>query len=257
LAASSFRFCVSAAKAEVFAWLYARAEKSGEVVSVFPAEGLFTVLWRGGVVGESAESLKMRFVVRAASTGASRVVVSVNASPERSVAAIEHFSGPLASRMSALERCRTRRDNAMIAGWLGVFVALLAVIVSSRQLPAAGTTMTGGQVLDLIVPVGLAAVAAGVAGGLFVRARGRWYQALGGALVIGWLVSFVVFDVWFNSIAQAPDCTSSHPCDISYGFGAALLAVPEALLLLGGAVLGSALASISSRLTRSAVTSAR
>jgi hypothetical protein len=199
----------------------------------------------------------MRFVVRAASAGVSRVVVTVNASPAMSMDAIGDFSGPLGTRMFGLEHCRTGRDNALIAGWIGVFAALLAAVVSTRQLPAVGTTMTGVQVLHLIVPVGLAAAAAGVVGGLFVRARGRWYAALGGALAVGWLVSFVVFDVWFNSIAQAPDCTSRHPCDTSYGFGAALLAVPEALLLLGGAVLGGALASITSRLTRTAVNASR
>jgi hypothetical protein len=72
-----------------------------------------------------------------------------------------------------------------------------------------------------------------------------------GGLLVGWLVSHVVFDVWFNSVASESDC-AAHPYDLQAGFGAAFFALPEAAILLCGVLwAGSPQASRCSRVAAS------
>jgi peptidoglycan/LPS O-acetylase OafA/YrhL len=133
---------------------------------------------------------------------------------------------------------RTRSDDETMLAWAGLSTFLLVLAVVTRRISADGTTLTTAQAARWVAPIPIAAIAAGIAGGLFVRSRDRWREVLLGGLGFGWLISFLVFDVWFNSLAAPPDCTASQPCDISYGMGAALFAVPQADFLALGAVLG-------------------
>jgi hypothetical protein len=251
-AIEAYEFRVSAPRFDTFDWLRGRAEKSGDVVTVDAADARFAVRWRGTVIPESSPPATMEFAVEAGER-ASLIKVAVDA--EHPLHVIEDFAGPLGSRMFGLrirppaffDPPRTRRDNALVVGWAGLAVILLAWAVSSRRVPANDTTMTGAQLLRFVAPMALAGLAAGLAGGLFVRRHGRWYEPWLGGLLVGGLASYVVFDAWLNS---APGCSTTPGCDLASGFGAAMAAVPETVLVLGGVLLGRAIAAIASFLYR-------
>jgi hypothetical protein len=250
-AIGQYQFRVSAPKQETFAWLHGRAEKSGEIIDA--AESRFIVRWRGGVVAAAVAPVTMEFAVRGQYEGLSLVTVNVEAPASESLALIEDFAGPLGDRMAGLgarpagffDPPLTQRDKLEIAAWVVLFTSLLTVAAATRRLPADDVRMTGAQLTRLLAPFVGAAVVAGAAGGLLVRRRGRWYEPLAGGLLVGCLVSYVVFDVWFNSIASDAEC-AAHPCDIQAGFGAAFFALPEAAILLCGVVFGRVVAAAAS-----------
>jgi hypothetical protein len=257
-AMGAYEFRVSAPRFETFAWLHGRAEKSGDVVSVDSANARFAVLWRGSVVPDSGPPASMEFAVEAGEH-ASLVTVAVEAETEQPLDVIEDFAGPLGGRMFGLrvrppgffDPPRTRWDNALIIGWAGLFAILLVWSVSTRRIPPDNVTMTGAQLLRFLSPLALAGLAAGVAGGLFVRRHGRWYESWLGGLLVGWPVSYLVLDVWLN---DAPGCASTPGCDLTSGFGAALAAVPETVILLCGIHLGRAIAATATLAYRSVAT---
>jgi hypothetical protein len=129
-----------------------------------------------------------------------------------------------------------------VAGWSILLLVIVAIETRSYPIQPDATPPTTGIVppaslLWWLFPIGLAALLAGIIGGAVVRRRRRWYELLVVAAVIGGTVSFVSFDVWFNAHAAPPDCTASNPCDIAYGIGAMLAAVPETLIFVAGALL--------------------
>jgi hypothetical protein len=241
----TFEFSVSAPAPETFAWLHERAERSGEVVADDRAARRCTVRWESGGAGPP---VALELAVDAAGGDFSRVTVAVAAETERPMAVIGDFTGPLGERMTGLRThppgffvpARTARDDAVLVAWAGLFVVLLAAIAATRRLPADGGRMTGRElVVNFVVPIAVAAFAAGIAGGLVARRGGRWYELLVLALVGGWLASFLVFDVWFNAIEPESDGS-----DIAMGFGAAVAAVPEAFAVLAGVIVGRTPAAI-------------
>jgi hypothetical protein len=242
--AQAFEFSVSAPAAETFAWLRARGERSGEVVAEDPAAHRCAVRWDA-----HGAPLPVTLDLAVVAAGAfSHVTVAVEADALRPMAAIGDFAGPLGERMTGLRTQppgffvpeRTARDDLMLCAWAGLFVVALSVIAATRHLPPAGQEMSARElVVNVLVPIGVAAFAAGAIGGLVVRRGGRCYELVALGLAGGWLASFLVFDVWFNAIEPETDGS-----DIAMGFGAALAAVPEAFLVLAGVLVGRAPAAV-------------
>jgi hypothetical protein len=244
--AQAFQFSVSASAPETFAWLHGRGEKSGEVISVAPAERHFTARWRADAVNDPDASVILDFKVAAAGDHASFVTVTVADEAPRPLTVIGHFAGPLGARMTGprarppgfFAPARTRRDDVLLGAWGSLFVLLLTVVVATRHIPADGEKMTGREALfDIVLPVVLAALFVGLMGGLVVRRGGRWYELIVLGLALGWLASYVIFDVWFNAIDR-PTPTEAESSDLAMGFGAGLAAIPEALILVFGVALG-------------------
>jgi hypothetical protein len=244
---AEYHFRVSAPKRETFAWLYGRAESSGEILAVEAAERRFTVGLRGHGVPVDRMPVAVEFAVRGLHERASRVRVSAKGEASDALALIEDFARPLGDRWSGVRTGPpgffkpplTQRDKHHITTWIGLFVCLLGVAAATRSLPPEGVKMTGAQLVRFLLPIVAAALAAGIAGGFAVRRGGRWYEPLLGGLAVGWLASYVVFDVWFNSMETAAEC-ATHPCDLQAGFGAAFFALPEAAIMLCGVLLGRA-----------------
>jgi hypothetical protein len=247
----AYEFRVSAPRFETFDWLRRRAEKSGEALSVDGTDARFTVRWRGSVIPDSSPPAVMELFVEA-SGYASLVSVTVNAGSTPALQVIDDFAGPLGDRMFALgarppgffDPPRTRRDDVLIVGWIGLVVASLAWAVSSRDLPPQNETMTSAELTRLLGTLALAAFAPGLAGGLFLRRGSRWYEPFVGGLLVGGLAAYVVFDVWLN---DAPGCSTTPGCDLASGFGAALAAVPAALIVVCGVLMGRAIAFTAGR----------
>jgi hypothetical protein len=107
-------------------------------------------------------------------------------------------------------------------------------------LPVAGTTASSATVEGWAIRICAVLIAGGVFGGALVRPHGRWREVAVGGFALGGLVAVIVFDVWFNAHATPPDCTSSNPCDTSYGLGAAFAAIPAAVLVVIGGFVGRA-----------------
>jgi hypothetical protein len=242
----AFEFSVSAPAPETFAWLHGRGEKSGEVVSAAPAECRFSVRWQADSVDGPDSPVVLGFAVAAAGEYASLVTVDVAGETVRPLVVIEHFASALGARMTGLRARpsgffappRTRRDDVLLAAWGSLFVVALTAVVATRDIPPVGGKIsTRGALVGIVVPIMLVALGVGLTGGLAVRRGGRWYELLVIGLALGWLASYVVFDVWFNAIDR-PTASSPESGDLAMGFGAALAAVPEALILVCGVALG-------------------
>ncbi len=239
-AAEAFQFSVSAPAPEVFDWLLRRAERSGEMVAGSTAAGSFGVRWSAAAHSGRPETLQ--FSVRSVGARHSRVTVTVPAAAESPRAAIEEFAGPLGDRMSPVSACRgaffdpprTRGDDVVLVAWGCVLLTLLAVAAATRHIPGADETMSGREAIDeIVLPLVAAAFAAGFAGGLLWRVRGRWYEVIVFGLALGWIASFLVFDQWFVALDSGPH-SGSGSSNFALAIGAGLCAVPSALVVLAG-----------------------
>lgn len=252
----TYEFIVSAPVPATLDWLHGRALKSGEGVSGDLGKSRFAVRWR--VAGEAAP-VTLDFAVHALRAGVSRVTVTPRGQLENTRAVVQDFAGALGERMTGLEMRsqgffdppRTERDDLLIGAWAGLFAVLLVIAAAIRSGHDDGEQMTTHEALWFIAPIVIAPIAAGLAGGLVVRRGSRWYEPLVGGLAVGCVVSWPVFNVWFVSMEDPGECGGS--CEHALGFGAALLAVPEALLLVGGILAGRALASAVSLVRRAVV----
>jgi hypothetical protein len=241
-ATRAFEFFVSAPAAETFAWLHGRGEKSGEVVSADPARGRFAVRWDAGPEAPAT----LEFAVRAQREHVSFVTVAVAGEAGGPQALVEQFAGPLGARMTGL-RARaaaffdppvTTRDNILIAAWAILFAVLLTVVVTTRHIPPEDEDMSGREaIVEILLPIVLAAFAAGLAGGLVIRRRGRWYEIIVMGLALGVVVSYFVFDAWFLDLDR-PTATNPESSEKHMALGAMLCAVLEALILVCGVGVG-------------------
>jgi hypothetical protein len=215
-------------------------------MSAVPAEHTFTVRWHAHAADDPDSSVVLEFKVAPAGEHGSFVTVAVAPETPSPLAVVESFAGPLGARMTGLRAqppgffapARTRRDDLLLTAWGSLFVVLLTVVVATRHIPADGEEFTGRELLfDIVLPVVLVALAVGLTGGLVVRRGGRWYELLVLGLALGWLASYVIFDVWFNAADRAT-ATEAESSDLAMGFGAGLAAIPEALILVVGVALG-------------------
>jgi hypothetical protein len=84
-----------------------------------------------------------------------------------------------------------------------------------------------------------ALLAAGIVGGVFVRADGRYRELAIGGYALGWVVAYIVVMVWVNMHTSPADCTTSNPCDTpAEGFGAGIFAAFAAVAVMLGALGG-------------------
>jgi hypothetical protein len=200
---------------------------------------------RWGAGAEPGRPVTLEFAVAPTGEHWSHVVVTVPEPAENPLAAIEDFAGPLGARMTAVTARsvffnppRTRRDDVVLGGWLGMLLLLLTVVAATRHIPADDEDMSGREaVMEFVVPFVAAAFAAGVAGGLGVRLRGRWYEVPVLGLALGWAASLAVLDIWFVE-TDTGEGAGSGSSNFALGIGAALCAVPLALVVLTGVVAG-------------------
>ena len=93
-------------------------------------------------------------------------------------------------------------DGVMIGVWAVAMGVALGLAVNSLPLPPPGVEVSDAAVERWAIYVVSVLIVSGLVGGMFVRPRGRWFEAPVGAFLIAGVVAFIVFDVWLNATSR-------------------------------------------------------
>ena len=115
----------------------------------------------------------------------------------------------------------------------------LGTTLGSLAIPAPGHTVATQTLVSWLVRVVIVLIAAGVLGGVFVRADGRYRELAMGAFALGWIIVFLMFGFWATMHTAPSDCTAANPCDTpAETFGTGVIALLAAVILVLSALAG-------------------